>query len=327
MPVRRLAERSIFDRHLDEFCDVYDEKYAAQYGMFRLERIRDMGARFMTCGDYRLGVARIRCTNPACGHDYFTPFSCKGFYLSPSCSQKRTLLFAEHLTNEVLLDVPHRQFVFTMPKALRPFFRHDRRLFAEVSRLIYTIISEFYAAATSKPLLTGVVTAFQSFGDQLRWNAHFHSLVIEGGFDEAARFIHIPLSGLGPMTEVFRTRLIWLLVEKKLLAEDFAQNLLSARLLSCKNIGLQYRQLSPPHRCEEQGESCRVHRSASVVAKEDPLRAVQGEGTVPHEVLRLFQTNAPRWSRTVHLFDALEFLAEAHVTKPPAASSGSSAGR
>ncbi len=92
----------------------------------------------------------------------FRPFSCKGFYLCPSCSQKRTLLFAEHLTNDVLLDLPHRQFVFTMPKALRPFFRHDRRLFAEVSRLIYTIISEFYAAAASKPLLTGVVTAFQT---------------------------------------------------------------------------------------------------------------------------------------------------------------------
>jgi hypothetical protein len=72
------------------------------------------------------------------------------------------LLFAEHLTNEVLLDLPHRQFVFTIPKALRPFFRYDRQLFAEVSRLIYTIISEFYTAAAGKPLLTGIVTAFQT---------------------------------------------------------------------------------------------------------------------------------------------------------------------
>jgi len=91
--------------------------------------------------------------------DYIPTFSCKGFSLCPSCSQKRTLLFAEHLTNEVLLDLPHRQFVFTMPKALRPFFRHDRRLFAEVSRLIYTIISEFYAAAAGKPLLSGLIAA------------------------------------------------------------------------------------------------------------------------------------------------------------------------
>jgi hypothetical protein len=55
--------------------------------------------------------------------------------------------------------------------------------------------------------------------------------VLEGGFDEAGRFIHVPLSGLKQMTEVFRRRLIWLLVEKNLLAEDFAQYLLSARLL------------------------------------------------------------------------------------------------
>jgi len=168
IPRGRNQLHTIFDRHLDEFCDVYDEKYAAKYGLFRLERIRDICERFLTCGDYRLGLARIRCTNPNCGHDYFRPFSCKGFYLCPSCSQKRTLLFAEHLTNEVLLDLPHRQFVFTMPKALRPFFRHDRRLFAEVSRLIYTIITEFYTAAASKPLLSGLIAAHQTFGDQLR---------------------------------------------------------------------------------------------------------------------------------------------------------------
>jgi hypothetical protein len=40
------------------------------------------------------------CTNAGCGHEYFRPFSCKGFYLRPACSQKRTLLFTEHLTND-----------------------------------------------------------------------------------------------------------------------------------------------------------------------------------------------------------------------------------
>ena len=162
IPRGRNELHTIFERHFTEFCDVYDERFASTYGMFRLDRIRDIGERFLTCGDYRLGVARIRCTNPACGHDYFRPFSCKGFYLCPSCSQKRTLLFAEHLTEEVLLDLPHRQFVFTMPKALRPFFRHDRRLFAAVSRLIYAIIAEFYSEAGGRPLLTGLILAHQT---------------------------------------------------------------------------------------------------------------------------------------------------------------------
>jgi hypothetical protein len=48
---------------------------------------------------------------------------------------KRTLLFAEHRTQEVLLDLPHRQFVFAIPRAIRLFFRHDRRLLSEVSRM------------------------------------------------------------------------------------------------------------------------------------------------------------------------------------------------
>ena len=52
-----------------------------------------------------------------------------------------------------------------MPKALRPFFRHDRRLFAKVSRLIYDTLREFYHEAAGKPLLTGMVIAHQTFGD------------------------------------------------------------------------------------------------------------------------------------------------------------------
>ena len=75
IPRGRNQLHTILDRHLEGFCDVYDEKYAARYGMFRLERIRDIGEWFRACGDYRLGVARIRCTNPGCGHDYFRPFS------------------------------------------------------------------------------------------------------------------------------------------------------------------------------------------------------------------------------------------------------------
>ncbi len=51
-----------------------------------------------------------------------------GFYLCPSCSQKRALLFGEYISNEVLLTLPHRHFVFTFPKMLRVYFRNNRKL-------------------------------------------------------------------------------------------------------------------------------------------------------------------------------------------------------
>ena len=37
-----------------------------------------------------------------------------------------------------------RQFVFTLPKALRVFLRHDQRLFAMLSRVIFSLIAEFH---------------------------------------------------------------------------------------------------------------------------------------------------------------------------------------
>lgn len=49
-----------------------------------------------------------------------------------------------------------------MPKALRPFCRHGRPLFSEVSRLIHTIITEFHAAAAGKPVLSGVIAVRQT---------------------------------------------------------------------------------------------------------------------------------------------------------------------
>lgn len=38
--------------------------------------------------------------------------------------------------------------------------------------------------------------AHQTFGDMLRWNLHFHSIVLQGGFDEQGTFFYIAFSGL-----------------------------------------------------------------------------------------------------------------------------------
>ena len=72
-----------------------------------------------------------------------TPFGLlRWLVLVPAFSQRCTLRFAEHLPQEVLLNLAHRQLVFAMPKRLRVFFRHGRRLFANVSRLISRIIHD-----------------------------------------------------------------------------------------------------------------------------------------------------------------------------------------
>jgi hypothetical protein len=219
----------VFRDHFSRFAAEYDSCYAKELGNFRIERISRVATRFLTCGDYRQGVARIRCTNPDCRFEYFRPFSCRGFYLCPSCSQKRSLLFAEYLDERLLLALPHRQFVFTLPKALRVFLRFDQRLFGQISRLIFSLMAEFYSTACGKQITTAAVVGFQPFGEALRYNPHFHALILEGGFDPEGHFVQVPVHDTARLAQLLRQRTIGLFVKLDLITEQFAETLLRWR--------------------------------------------------------------------------------------------------
>ena len=47
IPRGRNQLHTTFERHFQDFCDLYDEKYASTYGMFRLDRVRDICERFL----------------------------------------------------------------------------------------------------------------------------------------------------------------------------------------------------------------------------------------------------------------------------------------
>ena len=89
------------------------------------------------------------------------------------------------------------------------------------------MISDFYREVAGKEIRTGMVIAPQTFGDMLRWNPHFHAILLEEGFDEDGTFVYLPFSGLEKMTEYFRRSVVRFFTEKKLLTEQFARNLLS----------------------------------------------------------------------------------------------------
>jgi len=72
---------------------------------------------------------------------------------------------------------------------------------------------------------------------------------LEGGFDDDGTFLFIPFSGLQSMVEVFRRRVIKLLVGQEVPIEAFARNLLSWSHsgFSQEAIGLYVE--SKPSRC------------------------------------------------------------------------------
>ena len=135
----------------------------------------------------------------------------------PILLTKHSLLFSENMVNDVLLLFPHRQYVFAIPKCLHLFFKHDRKLFGEVSKLIFQMIQSFYNEAAGKKIQRAAVLSFQTAGDFLRFNSHYHGIVIEGGFDEEGNFVFIPFGNLDKMSEYFRRMIIKFFLDRKLM--------------------------------------------------------------------------------------------------------------
>jgi len=61
--------QQIFKDHFDDFINQYDEKYAAAYGNYRIDRRTEVVEEFMKCGIYSEGIARVICTKSNCDHE------------------------------------------------------------------------------------------------------------------------------------------------------------------------------------------------------------------------------------------------------------------
>jgi hypothetical protein len=122
-------------------------------------------------------------------------FSCRTCGFCPSCHAKRLEEWGEWMRETLLLDVPHRQVVFTIPRMLRIFFRYNRRLLGELCRSALRSLIRYFAAVTGSELMPGVIVAIQTFGTKINFHPHLHFPVTEGGMDEAGIF-HVGADGL-----------------------------------------------------------------------------------------------------------------------------------
>jgi hypothetical protein len=164
--------------------------------------------RFIACGDPREGFARIYCDT--CRHEFLLAYSCKTRYFCPSCHQKRVLLYGEWVEENVLAPVAHRQYVFTLPKLLRPIFSRHRAWLGELCRIAARLLTDAYAEATpgARP---GLVLFVQSFGDLANFNPHLHVLAADGVFGAEGTFIACPPVPEALLADGFRrtTRCGW----------------------------------------------------------------------------------------------------------------------
>ncbi|HEX2757283.1 MAG TPA: transposase [Thermoanaerobaculia bacterium] len=197
-----------------------------RYGFWR-GLLDGVVARYLDCGIFERGFARIRC--PDCAAEFLLAFSCKGRGLCPSCGAKRAAEFAAFLKDEVVADVGHAQWVFTVPKLLRPYFMHHRELLGPLCTAAWQTVRELMAVAAGEEqdFRPGMVAMSQTFGDQLNLHPHVHALVTRGGWTASGEWVPVPYVSSSAAEQLFRHKVIRLLQRAGLPDEDRTRLLLS----------------------------------------------------------------------------------------------------
>ncbi|WP_156915936.1 IS91 family transposase, partial [Desulfatirhabdium butyrativorans] len=167
---------------------------------------------------------------PDCHHEYLLAFSCRGRWFCPSCHSKKVVQFAHHLKEAVIFPVPHRQYVFSIPKILRKFFLYDRKLLGKLCRCASKSITKFLKTVLGKRHgIPGIVMVIQTFGDYARWHPHLHALVADGLFLDSGYFYVMPKVDIRRCAELFRAYVLKMLKKEELIDDAFIKMIMKWR--------------------------------------------------------------------------------------------------
>jgi len=220
----------------------------------------------------------------------------------PSCHNKKVVQFGHHLKETVLYPVPHRQYVFSIPKILRKFFFYDRKLLGKLSQCAVKSLTKFFRLTLGKKTGTlGVVVAIHSFGDYARWHPHLHALVADGLFLESGFFFVMPKVDLKPLRELFRAHVLKMLKKEGLIDDSFIKMLMSWQHVSGFNVHNEVR-IKPNDEKGMENLSQYIIRNTFSLEK---LRYDTGDSAV---IYRSKMTHGKN-KRNFQVFPPLEFIA------------------
>jgi hypothetical protein len=218
----------------------------------------------------------------------------------PSCHEKKVLLFGEFITGTIAFPVPHRQYVFSLPIMLRVYFRNNRQLLKKLCRIANECLLEFLRRSLNRPAgQLGMVMTIHTFSEYMGYNCHIHALVADGLFTDNGMFYVAPRVSTTPLEQLFRVRVIQMLVEEELLAPKMAR-----KLLGWKHSGFSVHNGKPLRRDDAAG----LERVAQYIIRnpfsEQKMVYNAENGTVIYRSRMHAKTK-----RNFEIFSAEEFIA------------------
>jgi len=153
----------------------WEDRFEQSYGFWR-GFVDEVVLAFQACGDFEGGFARVYCDE--CRAEYLVAFSCSRRGICTSCAAKRGAIFGALLGKEIVEEVGHCLWTFTVPKLLRPYFCNRRALLGKLRHAGWETVRDLIAEVTDKEVRPGMVAAIHTSSSDLRWNRCSHYLAL-----------------------------------------------------------------------------------------------------------------------------------------------------
>jgi hypothetical protein len=166
---------------LREIFTAFAPEYLERYPSLPTSH-RQVISAIQQCQSGHYGHSLYQC--PSCGGHHRVNHSC-GNRHCPQCQQHKTQHWLQHHLDKQLPG-PHFLLTFTVPETLRPFIRSHQRLayhtlFTASAEALKRLAKDERFIGTALPGFTGVL---HTWGRQLQYHPHIHSIVSGGGLSK-----------------------------------------------------------------------------------------------------------------------------------------------
>ena len=175
----KITIQDIFRNHWDEFKQICK----ANNKPIRDSINKNVEA-MIDCKNLKKGYLWYEC--PKCGNFEIRGLSCHSRFC-PSCGKK----YRDARANEIsktCIYAPHRHITWTIAEELRDYFQRHKdmydELFAAVNDVLTFLIQSKSRAARKRNERLGFISTIHTFGRDMKFNPHIHTLIAECTIDK-----------------------------------------------------------------------------------------------------------------------------------------------
>ena len=178
LPKKAFSVKQIIKENWDRFIGIHKTREIEQ------EEVEKM----LSCKEESRGCFACYCKQ--CDKIVIFPLGCNS-RLCSSCGKRYTDNWAKRLVKRLFPGKIHRHLVFGMPDMLWSFIKENRKLQKIVMDTANQTIQQLFQTITKKKIKVGVIAVLHSFGRDLGYKPHVHTIITEGGFLMDGTFVPI----------------------------------------------------------------------------------------------------------------------------------------